>query len=84
MATITATDHSDLTALVADRGITFVEVRTLPGVGRQVIDIHRDGVKVHQVSHSGTIRQAYARAVLDEMHHTDAGYDHAVAALRGE
>ncbi|GAA1015922.1 hypothetical protein Aple_010910 [Acrocarpospora pleiomorpha] len=45
--------------------------RILPGIGRQIVNLHRNGEFLRQVSYRGTVEQARAYAELFITHDTD-------------
>lgn len=57
--------------------------RILPGVGRQLVNSFNSGGRfVRQVAYRGTVRQARAYALLQQMHDTDPAFPTVLAALR--
>lgn len=62
---------AELAEIATTKNITLTDVRTLDGIGRQVVNIAQDGEHVHQLSHYGTRDQAYAMALLGFCHDTE-------------
>ncbi|GGK61706.1 hypothetical protein Sme01_03560 [Sphaerisporangium melleum] len=85
--TATATEVTSTAAtldqIAADRGVTFENVRVLDGMGRQIIDVYKDGKLARRLSHRGTVDQAKAKALAGYTHDTDPQWAPLVAIVRG-
>ncbi len=80
----TSAMNAQLAEIAAAKNITLTDVRTLDGIGRQIVNIAKDGEHVHQLSHYGTRDQAYAQALLGFTHDTEPEWKVLRAIVLGE
>ncbi|GIH70365.1 hypothetical protein [Sphaerimonospora thailandensis] len=83
MTATTAQPTANLDLAAQTRNIHIIPARTVDGVGFQVLDVYKDGVRVNRLRHRGTVRQACARAILGYAHDTQPDFAALVAAVRG-